>query len=139
MVKPSTTSRGTDDQKADVPGQRPAEIVANVVNAEQLMIDQPLEDIEDPPPGEHEPGEAEPGRAMTVHERPPQQKQPDERHDQCGCVKQAVPQRVVFQRGDRRPLGEARVVVVAGAHVVPLQHLVDDDAVNETAEPDPQQ
>jgi hypothetical protein len=41
--------QGAEEEEADVPGQRTPEVVAYMVNAEQLMVDEPFDDVENPP------------------------------------------------------------------------------------------
>jgi hypothetical protein len=50
-------------------------------------------------------------------------------------VEEPVGERVRLEAGD----GRLRVAALAGQHVVPLQDLVEDDAVDEAAEPDAEQ
>jgi len=38
-----------EDQEPDVPRQRATEVVPDVVHAEDLVVDQPLDDVEDAP------------------------------------------------------------------------------------------
>jgi hypothetical protein len=43
-----------ESEKSDVPRQRRAEVIANVVHAKDVMIDQPFDDVEGAPSGQHQ-------------------------------------------------------------------------------------
>ena len=43
-----------EDQKSDVPRKRPTKVVPHVMDAEHLVVDQSLHDVEDAPAGEDE-------------------------------------------------------------------------------------
>jgi hypothetical protein len=47
----STGEKGAEHQEADVPAQRAAQIVTDVVHAQELMVDEPLDQVEAWPPG----------------------------------------------------------------------------------------
>lgn len=51
---PADDKEHAEDQKPDVPQKRRAEIVAHVMNAEYLVVDYSLDDVEDAPPGKHQ-------------------------------------------------------------------------------------
>jgi hypothetical protein len=55
--------------------------------------------------------------------------------DPGGGVEEAVGERVVLEAGDAR----GRAAALAREHVVPLEDLVEDDPVDEAAEPDAQE
>jgi hypothetical protein len=42
-------------QEAQVPGERGTEVVAHVVHAQDVVVDDPLDEVEDAPAGQHEP------------------------------------------------------------------------------------
>lgn len=63
----------------------------------------------------------------------PEPEEADHHEDVGGAVEDAIPARVAFQvldGGDRVP---------AAQHVIPLQHLMQDDAIEEPAEPEAEQ
>jgi len=124
---------GPEDQEPDVPRKGAAAVVSDVVDAEQLMVDEAFDEVKYTPPGEDQSSGTFPCGPMPAGEGAPQQEHSDESHDPGGEVEQPIPQRVVFQRsnGGRR---EGGVFAVVGAHVVPLEDLVQHDAVDETAE-----
>src|SRR5215212_986795 len=49
-------------EKAEVPADRPAEVVAHVVDAEHLVVDDALDEVEDAPARQHQPDVRAPGR-----------------------------------------------------------------------------
>jgi hypothetical protein len=120
--------QNTEDQKPDVPRKRPTKIVPHVMDAQYLMVDQPLHDVEDPPAGEDEPEVEAPVRCQASLPPSPdggdgsgQDKNPSRQ------MKEPVCQGVDFQPGD----GVHRVAAYVANHVVPLKDLVKHNAVNE--------
>src|SRR6478752_5222005 len=61
---PRTDQYYAEHEKADVPGQGRSEVMARVVNAEQLVIDQSFNDVEEAPPGHQQPEVERPCRAQ---------------------------------------------------------------------------
>src|SRR3712207_1268126 len=49
-------------QETEIPAQRSAEVVPDVVDAEHLVVDQPLDQVEQTPPDQDEPGLEAPAR-----------------------------------------------------------------------------
>ena len=103
------------------------------MDTKYLVVDQPLDDVEDAPAGQDE-SEMEPP-VWCQASLPPsrdrgdgsgQYKNPGRR------MKEAVCQRVDFQPGN----GVHRVAAYVADHVVPLQDLVEEDPVDETTEPE---
>jgi hypothetical protein len=103
---------------------------------EQLVIDQPLDQVEDTPAGEEEAEVGSPRRCEFA--ALPGNHQEDRRRedkDPGRQVEEPVDERVRLQPGDRvHPLS----AVVAGEHVVPLQDLMEHDAIDEPAKPEAQ-
>jgi hypothetical protein len=92
-----------EDEEADVPRQRPAEVVAYVVHTEQQVVDSALHDVEHAPARQHQPDVERPVRcsaplppALQGDDRGGHDEQPGEQ------VEQPVGQRVGLQPGDRR-------------------------------------
>jgi hypothetical protein len=51
MQKPSADDEAdAEDQEADVPGKRSAQIVPDMVDLENVMVHQPFHDVENSPP-----------------------------------------------------------------------------------------
>ena len=60
---PDGDQQDGDDEEAEVPGQGAAQVVPDVVDPEQLVIDEPFDDVEDAPAGEQQTGVRDrPGR-----------------------------------------------------------------------------
>ncbi len=101
----------------------------DVVDPEQLVIDRSLGEVESAPADQHEADQ----RADAVGDPPagsPQEHEPD-RHEQPGRgVEEAVREGVRLEPGD----GGLGIALGAREHVVPLQDLVQHDAVHEAAE-----
>ena len=109
------------------------------MDPQDVVVDDALDEVEEPPPRqdpapEHTGG---PGPAVVVRDPRVEDPQPGQDAEPGEGVEQAVPQRVHLQpvhRGGRvvadGDVGRRR----AGQHVVPLQHLVQEDPVDEAAE-----
>jgi hypothetical protein len=104
------------------------------MDAENLMVDQALDEIEGAPTGDHAAQVERPaGREPSLsplgerHDAGTDDEQP-RRH-----VKEPVGHGVDLQPGER---GEGVLLDIAD-HVVPLQDLVQHDSVDEPAQPDP--
>jgi len=132
----SNDQQNTRGQEANVVGVLMAGTFADVVQAENLMVGETLYEVEKATADEHPPEERASADCPPPVSRPSPQK-PDadgDCHPRSG-MKEAVGERVVFQT-PHRGLG---VIALAAQQVVPLEDLVEDDAVHETAESDPQQ
>jgi hypothetical protein len=64
-----------------------------------------------------------------------QKNETGQRGDECQRMEKPVRQRIVLESRDRR----RRMAASARQHVMPLEYLVKQHAVEETAEPDPEQ
>jgi hypothetical protein len=100
-----------------------------VVDAEQLMVDDPLDRVEEAEADEEGAGQhpVRPGEVLPVRGAP-EDEEPGDDEEVGRRVEEAVPEGVELEAlevGDRVP---------AAQHVVPLQHLVQHDAVEEAAE-----
>ena len=61
--EPATEDEGhPQDEEADVPADRGAEVVPDVVDLQEVVVDQPLHDVEDAPTGQHQPDVEAPRR-----------------------------------------------------------------------------
>lgn len=105
-----------------------------MVKAENLMVDDPLYQVEQPKPHQHGSGEFA-GAPFEVAEpgRPPQDEQSAQNED-VGCgMEDAVPKRIQFKvlyRIDRIP---------GAQHVMPLKNLAENDPVEEAAQTNAEQ
>ena len=100
------------------------------------MIHDSFHEIEEAPADEHPSRKgASADRPAPIGCAPPEHVDTDGDGDPRRGVKEAVPERVGLKSGDRR----LRIAALAGQHVVPLKDLVQDDAVHEPAEADPEQ
>ena len=104
--------------------------VANVVQVEQVMVDEPLDEIERPPSEQHLRGQrAGSGQRVAAPGVAQQHEHAGERHGPHGGVEDAVPAHVQLhgRQRDRRDLRRE--------HVVPVDDLMQEDAVDEGPEP----
>src|SRR5829696_3257531 len=97
---PDDDQRGADGEEADVPPQRVGDVVAYVVDGEEVVIDDAFDQVEDPPPGEEQADHAAPGRPVPRRQRAPQREDADRDKDPGAEMEQAVPQGVVLERAD---------------------------------------
>src|SRR4051812_17285925 len=129
-----------DHQHDDAPEEE-AEVVeqligtrSNVMQVQELMVDQAFDGVEEAPADEHAADER--GRAAFLVPRPVRRHQnehADDRDDPGGRMEDAVTERVQLQVLDG--IGRHR----SADHVVPLEDLMQDDAVEESTEPDAQE
>jgi hypothetical protein len=104
-----------------------------MVDAEEVMIDEALDEVEQPRTDEQRADERSP-----PHESPelpagaPQEDEPEHGHDPGGAVKEAVGE------GIQLDVVPDRLVLDRGEHVMPLEHLVQQDAVGEPTQGKPQ-
>ena len=107
----------------------------DVVHAENLVVDQALDEIERTPAGENGPQEIFAGpRLRLLAGGPKQQNDPTDGEHPNNEMKETVLRDLAFEVVDRirlARLGRAN-------HVVPAEDLVEDDAVEETAETEPE-
>ena len=134
--QPHDDENGTEREEPEVPWEWRRDVVTDVVHAEQVMIDETLDQVERTPADEEEtdvraPWRGHPSLLPHADGKP----HPDEHEDPRRQVEQTVGDRVRLQPGDRR----RRVSVGGRQHVMPLQDLVQDDAIDEAAQPDAQQ
>jgi hypothetical protein len=104
-----------------------------MVDAEQVMIDDSFDQVEQTEADQERAGE-QLGRPSYVPAtgRPPQNPQPDRDEDVGGRVKKALPEGVDLQIFDA-----GGGIACVGQHMVPLQDLMHDDAVEEAPRPSP--
>jgi len=103
----------------------------DVVYAEDFVVDDALDEVEDAPSDEHPADERLSRVARAISRGPPEHPQAEDDENPGGGVKEAIGSHVglhAVQRG-RRP------AIRTGQHVVPLHDLVKDDAVQKTAQP----
>jgi hypothetical protein len=106
------------------------------MDSKQLVVDHALHKVEDTPAGEQQ-TEVPPPRRCQFAPLPGANQEDGGRRDEDPRrhMEEAVDQRVGLQPGD----GVHRLAaVVPGEHVVPLQDLVEDDTVDETAKSEAQ-
>jgi hypothetical protein len=119
----------TEDQEPDIPGQRSPQVVSDVMDAKDLVIDQPFDNVEDSPPGDDQPEVETPvGSEPSL---PPSADCGDgtcQDQEPSSDVEESIGQCVHLEPGDRLH----RLFVTD--HVVPLQDLVQDDAIDEAPE-----
>ena len=99
-----------------------------MVRAEQLVVHHPLNEVEDAPSEQESAGQqlAGPGEVPPMG-RAPQDEQPDNDEDIGAAVEQPVPKGVELQ------VAESVNWIPTAQHMVPLEHLVQDDAIEEAA------
>ena len=121
-------------EEREVPSKLATAFV-DVVKAEEVMVNDAFDEVEDAPAREH-PAEERASRVDgPVSQRVPEHPQADDGEKPGGGVEEAVRAHVgfhAFQSG----CGPA---VRAGEHVVPLNDLVENDAVHESSEADSEQ
>jgi hypothetical protein len=129
--EPDGDQQKAEDQEPDIPPNRSAEVIADVVDAEELVIDYALSDVEHAPSGEQHPevptprwGQLAPLPCTDGEQHRGRDKSPRRE------VEEPVRERVRFQ--SRHSCHG--VVPSVGQHVVPLEDLVEDDAIPETTE-----
>jgi hypothetical protein len=101
-----------------------------VVQAEQVVVDDALDEVEEAEAHQHRARQQLPRPAHMGAVRPsPQHDQAEQDEDVGSGMKEPVPERVDLQV--RHAVGR---ITRAGEHVVPLEHLMQHDAVEEAAE-----
>ncbi len=132
-AQPTATSARPNARKPRSQASCPSTGV-DVMEAEDLVVDDPLDEVEEPPAEQQRAAErtARPRNVRTTRGAP-QHRHSGGHEDPCGGVKKPVPHHVDLHRY------EVDGHDPGGQHVVPLQDLVEDDAVDESAEPDTQE
>ena len=106
-----------------------------MVDAEQLVVDQTLDEVEDAPPRQHHPDVSPPGRRQLLSPPRPHGQQHGYGHKEPRReVEEPVGERVRLEAGDR----VAWMIPGVREQVVPLQDLVEQDAVDEPPEAEAQ-
>jgi hypothetical protein len=101
------------------------------VDPEHEVVEHALDEVEEPPADEARAGERAPGPGLgRARRRAPEQHDAGQRHRPREGMEQPVPHHVELEVHDARRRIERR------QHVVELEDLVEDDAVDEAAEPD---
>jgi hypothetical protein len=110
--------------------------LADVVQAEDLMVNEALDEVEEAPADEH-PSEKRPTADCPPPVRRSSPEKPDADGDRYprGGMEESIGERVVLQAPNRG----LRVIPFAAQQVVPLEDLVEDDAVHEPPKTDPDQ
>lgn len=107
-----------------------------MVDGQDLVIDDAFNEVEAASAHQEQANE-EPSRPRGMRlacSTPEQEKPRDGCHVRKG-MEDAIPERIHLQARDR--IG--RVIPLAGQHVMPLQDLVQDNAIKEPAKPDTQE
>ena len=118
---------GSEGEKAEIPGET---FAADVMNSKKLVIDHPLDEVEDAPSGKHPADQLPTGGLPRFSPRLPKKPEAESDEDPCSDVEEPIREHVRLH-----PLQRGRWPTVgAGEHVVPLSNLVKHDAVNEPAE-----
>jgi hypothetical protein len=123
-----------EGQETEVPPDRATEVVADVVDAQELVVHQSLHEVERAPAGKQETDVEAPWRRESAGPPGRHRHGHRDRHDNPSSeVEEAVRERVRLEARDR---GARLPTPVAGEHVMPLEHLVEHDAVEEAAQAD---
>src|SRR5690606_35096830 len=106
-------------------------LLDNVVNTEQVVIDDSLDDVEDSP-AENQRAEQHPARPGTTPfgSRPEQQDHAGDCEPEAYRMEESVPEHVDLRIHERVFRADSR------QHVVNLKKLMQEDAVDESAQPD---
>ncbi len=127
--------RDAKSQKREIPAQRCTDVIADVVQPENVMVDDAFDHVEHPPACREQTGEhPAPARAVNRHAIP-EERQSGDRRNPGERMEHPVREGVVLQPCDRRH----RETALGGEHVVPLQDLVEDDAVDKSSKANPQE
>src|SRR5829696_4439265 len=132
----SSDQQNAQGQEAEVIGRLMTYTFADVMQAENLMVNETLDEVERAPADEH------PSEKRLAADRPPPVRRPSpekqdaggDRHPRDG-MEEPIGERVVLQAPD----GGRRVFPFAAQQVVPLEDLMEDNAVHEPPETDPDQ
>ena len=132
--QPAYQHDGAPGEESEIPGQQIGRVLLDVVYLQNVVIDDTLDYVERAP-ADQQPAYQQ-HRGPTDVGQPsgtPQQSKPYGCAYVSGGVKEPVPDGVQLEVSDR-----VRRVARAGEHVVPLQNLVQYDAVEEAAEAHPE-
>ena len=117
--------------ETDIPWSWIRHVVPDMVDLEEMVIHHPFDEVEDAPPREDPAKEVTTVAAYVVPtDDPPQKGQPESRERPGTRVEDTVGHRVPFQSLK----GRDRMTVRVAQKVMPLQQLVEHDAVEEAAE-----
>jgi hypothetical protein len=136
---PSQHQAGDDEQhaeaeKGEVPTERTAQVVAHVMDAEELVVDQTLDEIEGAPPRQQHSEVNAPRRGQLPSLPGPHRQQHATGDEEPGRqVEEPVGEGVRLEAGDRT----ARMVTRIREQVMPLQDLMENDAVDEPTQAQP--
>jgi hypothetical protein len=108
---------------------------SDVVDPQDVVVDDALDEVENPPTGEDPSQQVLAARAEHVGTAPPERHEPDDQEPIRHGVEQAISERVHLKAADISR-GE---IPRTGQHVMPLQDLVQQDAIEESAETQSQQ
>ena len=122
-----------EHEEADVPADRPSKIVADVVEAEDVVIDDAFNEVKRSPPDQEAADVSAPRwREFTPLPGSRGSDRAGQDCDPSGHMKEPVREGVVLQTTD----GVSRTAPLIREQVVPLEDLVKEDAVDESAEAD---
>ena len=108
----------------------------DVVDREYVVIDDPFDEVEQPPADEHRSEEGTSAdRPSPMGRAAPEDVETTGDGEPRGGVKESVPERVRLEPGN----GGGRIAALAREHVMPLKDLVEHDPVDEAPEPDAEQ
>ena len=94
------------------------------------MVDQAFDDVEQAPPQQQRPDQQLTGPQKMPGMCIPPKQEKAKHHENVGCtVEEAIPSGVQFQVGQ---IGDG---IPATEHMMPLEHLVQHDPVEEAAQP----
>jgi hypothetical protein len=132
----SNDQKDAQGQESEIIGRLMTCALPHMVQAENLMVNETLNEVEEAPADEH-PSE----KRLTADCPPPLRRPSPEKQDADGDrhpgggMEESIGERVVLQPSD----GGLRVIPFAAQQVVPLEDLMEDNAVHEPAETDPDQ
>lgn len=129
----ASAEHGDAPDEGDVPGGPVAGVLADVVEREDVVVDGALDEVEGPPTHQQETRQRLAGpRYVRITARMPREPEAGGVGDVGHGVEEAVLEGVGLEAGD----GGGRMAALAGEQVVPLEDLVEDDAVEEAANGD---
>lgn len=125
-----------ENEEPDVPADRRSEVVAHMMDSEDVMVDYPFDQVEEAP-ADHQPSEMQSPRRGQLATLPCAGRgdRPRENGDPHRGVKEPIGEGVVFQPDN----GAGRAAAFIREHVVPLEDLVKQDSIDKTPETDAHQ
>jgi hypothetical protein len=127
---PKDDQQATQPEEGEVPAQGSAQVVAHMMDAEDLMVDQTLDKVEYPPAEQHQSDVHPPGRRqLTPLPSPDREEACGHYEHPRGQVEEAIRERVGFQAGNGV---HGLATPIPREYVMPLEHLVEHDAVDES-------